>query len=224
MIIMDGTECFIQINIDQFESILNDSNPKTQTMQIVESLGGIDSILREYIRISRNYDDENLLSETRMHQIAMCISDRDQGQSDTIGSLIQTVDDKDIGEQSQTMWDKLYARAKLKDDTFHLSAKDTLLYSFIANEQTVERMMAFISSKIVIAVIFCIGVPWFMAQAFYPDIRQETWFFVLEMLWICFLVLFEIVFISCCNIPALLLIICGFDFWIKVRQRMFLNA
>ena len=62
------------LSMDEFTALLNSANHEENTMEIVSCLGGIHQILNEYIRITRNYEKEQLLNPQQMEQILQIIS------------------------------------------------------------------------------------------------------------------------------------------------------
>ena len=167
------------------------------------SLGGIDHILNEFIRITKTYGNEELLTEIQMNQITRSVS----GELDTVGALAQATNNELTS--GATLWDKLYAKARLENDTFHLSLSDTVLHSIFAKD-TAERIIAFIFSKYTIIPLAIVCLPWITAISIYPAVHENTWFFAAESVFLCFCYLYLIGMILSCNVPALLLIISGF--------------
>jgi len=166
--------------------------------------------------ITRKYEDEELLNEEQMNQIATSVS----SSSDMIGALKGEVFATTTGE-TMSMWDKVYARAKLKDDVFHLSLKDTFLHSLCSDSKTADKIISILFSRYMIAAICLVGIPWLVMvivgeQQNGHGIHSITWIFSLEILLLCSFYAFFILFILSCNIPAMLLIISGFDFWVKL--------
>ena len=63
-----------KMTMDEFATLVHAGNHDKNTMDIVSCLGGIDKILTEYIRITQRYDEEQLLNEQQMQEIAQIIS------------------------------------------------------------------------------------------------------------------------------------------------------
>ena len=87
------------VALERFSDWLENADIDPHTDEIVASLGGLDQILRQYIRINRQYDDEALLSPIQMSQITKIVDG-----TDTVDALEMTVD----GQQRDTIWDKLF--------------------------------------------------------------------------------------------------------------------
>ena len=194
------------ISIDEFDAMLSNKNHDHITDEIVAALGGIDKMLIEYIRITREHENEELLSGPDMQKIANIVSSAPTAPTETI-------------------WDYLYKRAKLMDNTFHLSSSDTVWHSIFTNPQVADRIVAAMFSKFTWAIIGTALIIWLASYAgsttshtFFDGLHSGT---ALAMLAI--LVLFFVLMILSCNIPSLLLILCTFDFWMKVGYSIILS-
>ena len=77
-------------------------NLEEHTTEIVASLGGIDTILTEYIRISQKYDDEELLTEKQIKQITKSVSRN----YDTVGVFAKITDSAPVGNAKSVENDK----------------------------------------------------------------------------------------------------------------------
>lgn len=183
-------------SFEQFSALITDGVHDEHTGDIVAALGGIDKILTEYIRISEQHDDEDLLNAAQIEQIT---------------DIINT-------KHVETLWDKIYAMANLRDDTFHLSRSDTLLHRIWRNDQLVDRIIGFLFSKIPLSIYGIIILTFASIVSYDMDsaIRDQWWWSVLTLLWVAGTVIYFGLIILSCNVPAFLLMITGFDFWMKL--------
>ena len=184
------------LSIDEFAALILDSNHDHLTDQIVASMGGIDQILTEYIRITREYEDEELLSGSEMQKIADIISAVPAAPADTI-------------------YDKLYARARLKDNTFHLNTSETMWHSICADRQIADRIITVLFSKFTIAIVGIAAVIW-VVYGIFTEHRTNALYEITLLTAQTILILYLVPMILSCNIPALLLILTTFDFWMKM--------
>ena len=183
------------ISIDEFDAMLSNKNHDHITDEIVAALGGIDKMLIEYIRITREHENEELLSGPDMQKIA------------NIVSTVPTA-------PTESMWDNLYKRAKLMDNTFHFSSSDTVWHSIIFDQQVADRIVAVTLSRymwtflgIAIVILFACCFEMYLGAA---------------LATLAIIVPFLVLMILSCNIPSLLLILCTFDFWMKVGYSIIL--
>ena len=167
---------------------------------IVAALGGIDKILTEYIRISEQYEHEELLNTSQIKQITDILNQ----------------------EHIQTIWDKIYAMANLRDDVFHLSRSDTLLHRICFYKETVDQLIGFLFSKMtmvtwaifamVIIILHGLSNNGILTQ----DVRGNTLWFISETSLVVITIIYCTLITLSCNISAFLLVISGFDFWVKL--------
>ena len=108
------------LTIHEFEALLSNTDHTEATNEIVAALGGIDKILREYLRISREYEGEELLSESEMHSIS---------------EIINRLNTKPVS----SFWNRIYFRAKLKNNAFRLYHSDTLLHCIFPHHPEVIK-------------------------------------------------------------------------------------
>lgn len=191
-----GTECAstnVFVSIDEFDALLSNSTHDHVTDEIVRALGGIDKMLNEYIRITRKYENEELLSGSEMQKIA---------------DIISAVP----AAPAETIYDKLYEKAGLRDNTFHLSSSDTVWHS-IFTEHTADRILAALFSKYTIAIVTTAFIVWFVGGSLIVDPLLRT---MTTLTMQSILVVFLVSTILSCNIASLLLILTTFDFWMKV--------
>ena len=203
-----------QSPINRFSELVSEGNLDAYSNEIVASLGGIDQILTEYIRITRKYEDEELLTESQMNHIAGLVS-KDWNSVDTVDTLskVTNTDQDDSG----TVYDRLYAKADLKNGIFHLNRAETILHTLFANQKTADCLIAILFNKITVFCSFMISAPFILVNLGGADhMFQETWFFVLGLMQEVLILIYFVLLIMCCNVPALLLIMSGFDFWIKL--------
>ena len=114
-----------QLDVDTFQTLLSSSKHDHLTTEIVSAMGGIDKILHEYIRLTREYENEELLSQSEMQDI-----------SKIIGAAAT--------EHTHSIFDKLYQRAKLMDNTFHFRLEVQIVsvghhVSFISLTKLIQR-------------------------------------------------------------------------------------
>ena len=200
--------------IDSLSDLISDAKLDGHINEIVATLGGMDSILSEYIRITKQYEDEELLNSEQIQSISDLIT------ADTDSDTAQ----ENIAGRRETDWDKIYHTAKLRDDTFHLNRYDTPLHSisrFICcNERVADRLIQFLFSKMLIFCIFMIAVPWMIVISIEGSynwrIHDRNWFFIPEMVYLSFLMLYFTLLICSCNTSVILLVFSEFDQWIKL--------
>ena len=168
-------------------------------------MGGIDGILHDYIRISTENENEDLLTSSQMQRISDLISDSEKART-VINDLAQ----------SHTIWDKMYSMAKLKDDTFHLSHSDTILHSIIANQHHADRLTTFLFSKYPVIALVLVVMPTAIVYFVDSSVAKNTWYAAMVLIMQIPMVMYFILLILSCNKPVLLLVISGFDFWIKM--------
>ena len=188
------------ISIDEFDVLISGSNHDHLTDEIVAALGGIDKMLNEYIRITREYENEELLSRPEMQNI-----------TNTISAVPNA--------PPETIFDKLYRRAKLMDNTFHFSSSDTVWHS-ICTKHTADRIVSALFSKYivtVVCVVFFIGMFCAMSTIWGMVPESHVQFLGGVILMTApILLTFLISAILSCNIPSLVLILTTFDFWVKL--------
>lgn len=186
-------------SIDQFEALISNTDHDEHTLQIVDALGGIDKILNEYIRVTRVHDEEQLLDDMAMQQIASIIS---------------------LNEEPLSVYEKVYARAQLKGDTFHLSRSDTLLHSIGCNHCLVDKLMSFLLSKYVLICTWAAAAVWVPLVALYGAVhagnRESLWLFLMQFILLCVYIIYWLLVILCCNVSVFQMVLLSFDFWIKV--------
>ena len=185
------------ISIDELDTLISNSNHDHLTDAIVASLGGIDKVLNEYIRITREYENEELLSESEMQNIANIIAAAPTA-------------------LAESMYDTLYERAKLMDNTFHLSTSDTFLHALWSNHEFVDRLIALIFSKVTISLLLVALVVFHLILGLWDDIHQIPWFFAVEILVIAGDISYLILLMLSCNVSVFCLVISSFDFWMKL--------
>ena len=177
------------LSVDGFRALLSDSNHDHLTFQIVTALGGIDNILTEYIRITREYENEELLSGSEMQNIA---------------DLIATVPTSPTG----SMFTKLYSKAKLMDNTFHLNSSDTVWHKIFADQTIADRIMGLLFHRCTRFIVGIAIIVWFTIGIILPV--------AVDVILLLILFIFATSIILCCNVPVLLLILTSFDFWMKL--------
>ena len=124
------------ITIDEFEAMLANKNHDHLTDKIVSALGGIDKMLIQYIRITREHENEPLLRGPEMQKIANIISTTPMA-------------------PTESMWDYLYKRAKLMDNTFHFTSSDTVWHSVFTDPHVADRIVAAMFSSFGVSVLWC---------------------------------------------------------------------
>lgn len=178
-------------SINEFNTLISDMNHDHLTHEIVAALGGIDKILNEYIRITREYENEEILSGPEMQKIADIIS-------------------------AETIFDKLYDRAHLMNNTFHFSSSDTAWHSILADRKIADRIVSTLFSKCTVTIISFAVIGWILCiisgLMWIDDLAIAVVAFLLQAI----LLFFFVSAILSCNIPSLLLILTTFDFWMKV--------
>lgn len=182
---------------DELEALISETNHDNLTNEIANALGGIDQILMEYIRITREYEKEELLSGPKMQEIA------------TILSTAST-------PPSETIFDKLYKRAKLTDNTFQFSSSDTMLHAIFGDRQLADRVIAALFSKYSTPIVSTAWIFWFLCTFLGMGSSHQYFFVGVAFIMQAFLLLFFLSAILSCNIPCLLLILTTFDFWVKI--------
>ena len=189
--------------LDDFSNMLADANLDEHAIEIMKTLGGIDQILNEYVRICRNYENEELLNSEQIQHI-----------SDLMSNARTTTAQKQ--EQSHTIWDRMYSMAKLKDDTFHLSHSDTILHSMISNQHHADRLTAFLFSKYPVMALVIFVMP--IAIVYFVDSSMwyHKWYVIMVVIVQIPVITYFVLLILSCNKPVFFLVISGFDFWIKM--------
>lgn len=205
---------------NSFSEILTDRNLAERTNEIVAALGGIDKILSEYMRITQKYEDEELLTAEQLKAIVNFAEITPIKSQTTLDTLEQTVQ----GEHHPTIWDRIYDRAKLKEDVFHLDRSDTVLHSILSESKMVDHLIGFLFSKWTVFVLCVVTFPWIAFVSMRPDLHEVTWYLILEITWICSVMFLMALMILCSNIPALLLVVSGFDFWVKLYYAIILGV
>ena len=210
------------LDIDTFAELVSNSDLDQLAKGIMVSLGGIDQILNEYIRITRKYEDEELVTAEQRQRISDLINLR----SESPGNMTSTLETETRSQAlaraldstvEDTFWDRIYERAKLKNNTFHLNHSDTLLHRILGNEHITRCFIHFLLSKITIGILFIvIGFPLSFTIVFYPEYLKATWFAVLGFTLEFVYSIYCIVLSLSCNIPMMMLIFLGFDFWVKL--------
>ena len=174
--------------------LLDDPNISKHGIEILDVIGGIDSVLRNFVRISQQQKGEELLSSLQIEQISNIITSN-AGSANTVSALeVETV----RIPAAPTIWDRMYSRAQLKDDVFHLSHSDTLLHSIVSNHVFVDRLHSIVFSKITPICLFIVYVATQLVSGDNPNIYDEsTWFFatvasknVMDVLYLLMLILF----------------------------------
>ena len=126
------------ISIDEFNTLVSNSNHDHLTDAIVSALGGIDKVLSEYIRITREHENEDLLTRSEIQRIADIISAAPTA-------------------PAESMYDKLYERAKLMNNTFHLKTSDTVWHSIFAalnaDRNFADRLNVALFSKSMMTIV-----------------------------------------------------------------------
>ena len=202
------------ISIDEFDAMLSNKNHDHLTDKIVAALGGIDKMLIEYIRITREHENEELLSGPDMQKIA---------------KIISTAPTAPI-EMTESMWDYLYKRAKLMDNTFHFSSSETVWHSIFTDPQVADRIVVATFSKFTWTFVGAAFAIWMTCIALAIQVGStkpslllvEGLYSGTALAMLSILVPFLVLMILCCNIPSLLLILCSFDFWMKVGYSIIL--
>ena len=192
------------ITIDEFDAMLSNKNHDHLTNEIVASLGGIDKMLIEYIRITREHEKEQLLCGPDMQNIANIISTAPEAPTDS-------------------MWDYLYKRANLMDNTFHFCSSDTVWHSICADPHVADRIVAAMFSKYTRAFV---GTAFLIYAVCFVELTMwhfEGLYAGTALAMLAILVPYSVLMILCCNIPSLLLILCTFDFWVKVAYMILLG-
>lgn len=189
-------------SIDRFSETVSNANLDVHTADIVTILGGIDGILHDYIRISTEYENEELLTSSQMQRISDLISDSERA---------QTVRNDAV---SHTIWDKMYRMAKLKSDIFHLSRSETLLHSIVLERHShyVDRLVKWVFSKYALMTSMIVILPLIILGF----INRGAWF---SPVWLTVQIIFILYLLLCtltCNKPVFYLVLSGFDFWIKI--------
>ena len=180
--------------MERIAELLADGIHDGHSGDIVATLGGIDKILTEFIRISEQYENEELLNSSQIQQITDILNQ----------------------EHTQTIWDKIYAMANLRDDTFHLNRSDTLLHRICRNridKQTIDRLVGVLFSKITLTIYTVLTFAAFIPRY---QLRGQLWWFIVEFTYLCSSCVYFVLLILSCNVPAFLLVISGFDFWVKL--------
>ena len=196
------------ISIDAFASAICGINLNEHTMEIVAALGGIDQILNDHIRIAQRYPEEGMLNTAQIQNITNIINP-----DCSVINALETACETPLAE---TFWDKLYGRAKLMDNTFNLDRSDTLLHSIFKTEEFADRLIDLLISKIAILVFSSLLLSYIIIFEFLnPMMDEETWFFILDCIILIAIILYFFLVILSCNIPIMLLIMTGFDFWVK---------
>ena len=195
------------ITIESFASAISGVNLNEHSTEIVAALGGIDHILNDYIRITQCYPEEGILTTDQMKQIVDIIN--------VELSAISAPETVSETLHAETFWDKLYGRAKLSGNTFHLDHSDTVLHSICKNKKLADRLINLLMSKISLSIVSTILFSLIVFMVAYPELAESNWFFILD----CFVLFAMILYFSLvtlsCNIPIMLLIMSGFDFWVK---------
>ena len=197
------------MTIDEFSRTLADANFHGHANEIVATLGGIDKILNDFVRISREYDSAELLNSNQMQHI-----------SDLISNERTATAEGTEQEQSHTIWDRMYAMAKLKNDTFHLSHSDTILHSIISNPHYADRLTTFLYSKYPVIAMMLTLMPLIIMFIVDASILYRTWFVVAVMTVQIPVMMYLVLLTLSCNKAVLLLVMSGFDFWIKIGYGM----
>ena len=182
-----------KISIDEFDGLLSESNHDHLTEAIVAALGGIDKILNEYIRVTREHENEELLNGSEMQNIANIIAAAPTAPTESI-------------------YDRLYERAKFMDNTYHFNSCDTMWHWLLADQQIADRIVTVMFSKFTWTII---GIAYIIFTVFAAFPQSSAAVAVMLMMQ-SIIVLFLALAIFSCNIPSLLLILTTFDFWIKV--------
>ena len=145
-------------------------------------------------------------------------ADKMQRIHDIISNEPNPVDSLQIAadeHHGDTLWDRIYARAKLRDGTFHLSRSDTLVHSIVSNEATADRIVDILFSKITICGFVCSMICWWGLKVLTGE-GVVMWYFVISMIFQPAFILYCLLLILCSNVSAFQLIVSGFDFWIKL--------
>ena len=201
------------MTILEFSRILANANFDGHSNEIVATLGGIDKILNEYVRISQEYDSADLLNSDQMQHISDLLAD--ERTTNTENDQTQIEEDTQQ-EQSLTIWDRMYTMAKLENDTFHLSYADTILHAIIANKRHVDRLMGFLYSKYTVIGLCLIVLPFVILFFVDNSIWQRSWYALTIIAVYIPMAMYFILLILSCNKPVFLLVITGFDFWVKL--------
>lgn len=198
------------IRINEFSDKLADANLDGHANEIVAALGGIHQILNEYIRISTEYETEELLKSVQMQHISDLISDN------RAENALNAVPNDHENNINHTFWDKMYSMAKLKDDTFHLSRSGTLLHSIISTRygDYVDRLVAWPFSKYALMTLVIVTFPLIGLSLLMGD--DSHWFLSVWLIIQIIFILYLSLCILSCNKPIFYLVLSGFDFWVKI--------
>lgn len=186
--------------------MIDDADLESHSAQIVASLGGINKILKDYIRITTEHEQTELLNQSQIEQILNIIA------GENIDALATVTGE----EHDETIWDRLYRRGKLKDDTFHLDKSDTLLHYLCSDSDLSDRICTFLHSKIAVFFVSVIDLAWVASISLDRTLHQDLGYFLTEMLIIFTSIFYFIMLILTCNVNVFLLVISGFDFWLKL--------
>lgn len=186
------------VNIDTFSILVTDSRDAINhhSDEIIESLGGIDKILTEYIRISQQFETAELLSMDQIQRISDILRYSEAPPS--------------------TIWDRLYSKAKLQNDTFHLSRSDTVIHWIGNHHQNCDRLISFIFSKIAMLCASAVFFLWTLVFSMDSHLQTNSWLFGLELVVITILMVYTMMVILSSNRYAFLLVFSGFDLWMKL--------
>lgn len=94
--------------IEELVVLLTDVNHDKYTNEIVMSLGGIDAILIEYIRITQQYEAEELLDDVQIQQLSdiLTTESKSRGATSLIAGQMEEI------VPSETLWDQIYSRIR----------------------------------------------------------------------------------------------------------------
>lgn len=185
--------------IDEFEDLIDSDHHRKCSDQIVDALGGVDEILREYIRITKEYAaEESILNTQRMQKI-----------SDIIAAS------KLDHEQTVTIWDKIYAQAHLKNDVFYLSRSDTFWHHLLEDSISADNLIRLLFSKIVVTIVTILFTALALTAALRGNEHSDL-FFAMQTLTITLVSLYFVMLILSCNVHVFKLVFLSFDLWVKL--------
>ena len=190
-------------------SLINGSTNNKYSNEIIDSLGGIDNILKTYISITKTYHDQHdhefndLLTHDQINQIYKILSNDDNDNDDNDN------DDNDNNKSGTLI-------------TYYFNQTDTFLHSICLNEEIANKIINLLFDKKLFLVTAIIAIPYSIITAFFSEsfgsesIHSISGFFVFEIIFQSIVIFYCILVILSCNRRTFKFVVKEFDFWVKI--------
>eukprot|EP01084_Bolivina_argentea_P303009 523095_1 len=210
------TDQHSDISVDTFskyyeQSISNNNTNSKHTKELVDILGGIDTILKHYINISKKHDQ--LLNQEQMKQICDIISTTNSTnfhKHKTHQLILSNELDLDQLEESNKNANTV---------TYYFHKSDTFLH-LIFTDIIADKLIFILFHKLFISSLCIMGSLWSLVTIFFDNMHSVKWFFILETIFQISVIIVLLLIILSSNKKAFFLITKEFDFWIKLYYSM----